>query len=156
MEFILAVEPDRRNFKKLSAWADTVSTCTVECHQLAVSDGAGEAPFDASGNRNAGLCTGRGDSTVLTSSPDLLLKGRAVDYMKYDVEGAESAALRGSAQTIVTHRPALRISVYHRPEDMYALPLQLFEICPHYDLHLVRARGCPAWDLDLIALPKKV
>ncbi len=154
VEFVLAVEPDRRNFKKLADWASEQSTCTVECHRVAVSDGEGEACFDASGNRNAGLCTGRGDCTVQTSSPDALLQGRAVDYMKYDVEGAEAMALRGSAETIRTHRPALRISLYHRPEDMFALPLQLYGICPDYDLYLTRVRGCPAWDLDLIAIPQ--
>ncbi len=154
MEFILSVEPDRRNFKKLQAWAETVQDCTVECHNLAVSDRAGLADFDSSGNRNAGLCTGRVGDTVQTATPDALLAGRGVDFMKYDVEGAEAAALRGSAETIRTHHPALRVSLYHRPEDMFALPLQLAAISPDYDFHLVRLRGCPAWDLDLIALPK--
>ncbi len=153
LRFLLAAEPDRRNFKKLSDWASTQESCAVECHQVAVCDQVGEALFDASGNRNAGLCTGRGSVTVKTSSPDALLRQRAVDYLKYDVEGAEALALRGSVDTIRRHRPAIRLALYHRPEDLFALPLLLWQICPAYRFYLVRARGCPAWDLDLIALP---
>ena len=153
--FILAVEPDKRNFRKLSAWASEITDCELECANVAISDEKGEALFDDSGNRNAGLCTGRAATTVSTDTLDNLLHGRAVDYIKFDVEGAEAAALRGAAETIRAHRPALRVALYHRPEDLFALPLHLTAICPDYDLHLVRERGCPAWDLDLIALPRK-
>ncbi len=153
LSYVLAAEPDRRNFKKLQDYADTQQGCNIECHRVAVCERLGSALFDASGNRNAGLCTGRGNDEVSTSSPDAMLGGRAVDYMKYDVEGAEAAAIAGSADTIRTHRPALRVALYHRPEDMFALPLQIASICPAYEFHLTRLRGCPAWDLDLIAIP---
>ena len=156
LDFVLAVEPDRRNFRKLSDWAANGSKkCTVECHQLAISDACGEAAFDASGNRNAGLCTGRADGTVQTATLDALLHGRRVDYIKFDVEGAEHAALLGAAETIQKHRPALRVAAYHRSEDLFDLPLLLCTLCENYAFHLVRTRGYPAWDLDIIALPQK-
>ncbi len=154
MDFILCAEPDKRNFKKLSEWAAGVFDCNVECHGVAVCDTCGEALFDASGNRNAGLCTGRAASAVATSTVDALLAGRSADYIKYDVEGAEKAALHGSAETIKAYHPALRVALYHRPEDMFALPLLVAKLHDGYEFHLVRERGCPAWDLDLIAIPK--
>ena len=154
MRFILCAEPDRRNFRKLSEWARTVQDCEIECHSVAICDKCGEAAFDSSGNRNAGLCTGREGSTVATDSLDGLLAGRAVDYIKFDVEGAEEMALRGAEQTIKAHTPALRIALYHRPADLFALPLQLTAISSKYDLFLTRLQGCPAWDIDLVALPR--
>lgn len=155
LSFVLAVEPDRRNFRKLSDWAANGSeNCRVECHQVAISDTCGEAAFDASGNRNAGLCTGRADGTVQTATLDSLLQGRRVDYVKFDVEGAEHAALLGAADSIRTHRPALRVAAYHRSEDLFDLPLLLSSLCENYDFHLVRTRGYPAWDLDILAIPK--
>ncbi len=155
LDFVLAVEPDRRNFRKLSDWAaNGTGNCVVECHQVAISDTRGEAAFDSSGNRNAGLCTGRADATVQTDTLDGLLKGRRVDYVKFDVEGAEHAALCGARETIRTHRPALRVACYHRSEDLFDLPLLLSEICENYALHLVRTRGYPAWDLDIVAIPR--
>lgn len=153
LDFILAAEPDRRNFRKLHEWSETVTDCAVECHQVAVCGHVGEAAFDDSGNRNAGLCTGRSRVTVSTSTPDALLGGRPIDYMKYDIEGAEAEALDGSAFTIRTHLPILRIALYHRGNDLFELPLKLHHISPRYHLYLVRARSVPAWDIDLIALP---
>lgn len=155
LSFVLAVEPDRRNFRKLSDWAaNGMGKCIVECHQVAISDTRGEAAFDSSGNRNAGLCTGRADATVQTDTLDNLLHGRRVDYIKFDVEGAEHAALLGAAETIRTHRPALRVAAYHRSEDLFDLPLLLHILCENYDFHLVRTRGYPAWDLDIVAIPQ--
>ena len=153
-DFILAAEPDRRNFKKLSAWQEGVTDCTVECHRVAVCDRVGEAEFDDSGNRNAGLCTGRTRTTVATATPDSLLNGRPIDYIKYDVEGAEQAALLGTADTIRTHRPALRVAAYHRSADLFEIPLLLSRLCENYDLHLTRERSVPAWDIDIVAIPR--
>ena len=154
LEFILAAEPDRRNFKKLSAWREGVADCTVECHMVAVCDRVGEAAFDASGNRNAGLCTGRAATTVATATPDSLLQGRAVDYIKYDVEGAEQQALLGTAESIRAHRPALRVAAYHRSADLFEIPLLLARLCENYDLYLTRERSVPAWDIDVVAIPR--
>lgn len=156
LRFVLAAEPDRRNFRKLSDWvANGTGNCVVECHQVAISDTRGEAAFDSSGNRNAGLCTGRADATVQTDTLDNLLQGRRVDYIKFDTEGAEHAALCGAANTIRTHRPALRVAAYHRSEDLFDLPLLLASLCENYDFHLVRARGYPAWDIDIVAIPRE-
>ena len=154
-EFLLAAEPDRRSFSKLRAFADTLPDGVAECHNVAVFDREGELPFDASGNRNAGLCTGRAaTTTVHTTTPQPLLSGRAVDYIKYDVEGAEKEALLGTAATIRAHRPRLRVACYHRAEDLFVLPALLARLAPTHDLYLTRARSLPVWDLDLIALPQ--
>ena len=121
----------------------------------AVCDEIGMAPFDASGNRNAGLATGRENAAeaVPTTTPDALLAGKAIDYIKYDVEGAEAAALRGTVKTLQAQRPRLKIACYHRSDDLFALPLLLSAIAPDHALYLTRRRSVPAWDLDLLALP---
>ena len=155
LEFILAAEPDRRNYRKLSEWAAGVTNCRVVCHRAAIFDAVGEAAFDASGNRNAGLCTGRADSenTVVTATADALLADESVDYIKYDVEGAEAAALRGSAETIKRCHPRLKVACYHRSEDLFTLPLLLRDLAPAYRFYLTRADSLPAWDIDLLCVP---
>lgn len=154
LSFILAAEPDRRNFRKLSAWSEALRDCEAECHEVAICDRVGTAAFDDSGNRNAGLCTGRACTTVATATLDSLLDGRAVDYVKYDIEGAEAEALAGSAETIRTHTPALRVALYHRSADLFSIPLQLQKYADLYDFYLTRERSVPAWDIDLVAIPK--
>ena len=76
------------------------------------------------------------------------------DFIKYDVEGAEHAALCGTRETLKRTRPTLKIACYHRSEDLFDLPLLLRELAPDHQLHLQRQRSLPAWDLDIIAIPK--
>ncbi len=45
-----------------------------------------------------------------------------VDYIKMDIEGAETRALHGAAETLKRWRPRLAISAYHLPEDPRTIP----------------------------------
>lgn len=53
-----------------------------------------------------------------------------------DVEGAESAALRGSADTIRRYRPKLAISAYHSLADLTGLAPLIASIQPDYRFYL--------------------
>lgn len=153
LQSVYAMEPDRRNFRKLEAYAQEESRCQIRCIAAGAWSHQDILPFDASGNRNAGL-HGKASKTVDTAvnSPDNILAGAPADYIKYDVEGAEKEALIGTTQTILTHRPHLLVSIYHRSEDLYALPLQVHAMRPDYKLYLRRFPYVPAWDLNLYAI----
>lgn len=45
-----------------------------------------------------------------------------VDYIKMDIEGAETNALRGAKDTIAKFKPRLSISTYHIPTDPVEVP----------------------------------
>lgn len=110
--------------------------------------------MDASGNRNANL-SGGGKKAVEVDADalDNVIGALQPDYIKYDVEGSEWQALEGSRKTIATYRPRLLVSLYHRSEDLFALPTLLREICPDYKLYLRKLRYIPAWDVNLYAIP---
>ena len=149
---VWAVEPDRRNFRKLSTFSESVTGVELTLHPCAAWDKEEILLFDDSGNRNAGYDpTAKKRAQVQAKAVDALLDGAAVDYIKYDVEGSEEQALRGSESTIRTHKPDLLVSLYHRTEDLHALILQLHGICPEYRLYLRRYPYIPAWDLNLYA-----
>lgn len=57
-----------------------------------------------------------------------------VDFIKFDIEGAELAALRGAKKTIYQYKPKLAISIYHKPEDMYTLIRYIKSIRPDYEI----------------------
>ena len=81
---------------------------------------------------------------------DDVLADDRVDYIKYDVEGAEREAILGSIGTIARDHPTLLVSLYHRNEDLFDLPLLLHTQFPNYQgYYLRRKRGIPAWDLNL-------
>lgn len=78
----------------------------------------------------------------------------AVDLVKMDIEGAEPEALQGMKKTLQRHRPQLAISVYHWPEHMWTIPLQLFAELEDYDFYL-RHYSYGRWECILYAVPKR-
>jgi FkbM family methyltransferase len=152
---VVAMEPDRRNFRKLSEYAATLSgKIDITPLPLAAWDKHETLLMDASGNRNANL-SGSGKKTVEVEADalDNVIGTCHPDYIKYDVEGSEKQALEGSRKTIAAHRPRLLVSLYHRSEDLFALPALVREIAPHYKLYLRKLRYIPAWDVNLYAIP---
>ena len=83
---------------------------------------------------------------------EALAEGTRLDYIQYDVEGAEAEALLGSREIIQRDAPALLVSAYHRSADLFRLPLLVHELNPAYKLYLRRMAGVPAWDINLYAV----
>ena len=166
IDTVWAMEPDARNYKKLEAYAETETRARV----IPVNAGAWDKEetlfFDKSGNRNASF--GQNRSQSLSDRPvkwsevkalplDQVLDGACVDYIKYDVEGSEREALDGSLQTLTHHTPTLLVSLYHRSEDLFALPLHIHKIAPQYrGFYLRRMRGIPAWDINLYVTKEEI
>ena len=154
LDTVFAMEPDRRNYRKLCEYGEGLGD-TVKLHtvQAAAWSEKTVLRFGDEGNRNASL-SATGNATRITEiealPPDEFVGEHRVDYVKYDVEGAEAEALEGTQQTIVRDRPRLLVSLYHRSEDMYALPLQIHAMRPDYRFYLRRYPYVPAWDLNLI------
>ena len=68
---------------------------------------------------------------------DILIKEAfAATFIKMDIEAAELNALKGAKQTILAHRPKLAISVYHKPEDIWQIPLYIISLHEDYDLRI--------------------
>ena len=55
---------------------------------------------------------------------------RAPTIVKLDVEGVEKDALLGAQSTVSRHGPLLAVSVYHRPSDLWTLPLLMSRLAP--------------------------
>ena len=185
LEAVVAMEPDRRNFRKLEAYAATLREAQDPLTVIPVEAGAWSTDatlaFHGSGNRNAGLTDtpaaasadailpptaenpyfGKADAVSVRTLDGLLAECRSdgripadarVDFIKYDVEGAEREALLGSRATIERDAPALLVSVYHRSGDIFELPRLVHELNPAYRLYLRRMAGLPAWDINLYAV----
>lgn len=156
----VAFEPDRRNHKKLSEYSETVEDFKITPLKLAAWSDRATLYFDGSGNRNSSLISGAQMPVAKqpkiveaeADSLDNILGGEGIDYIKYDVEGSEKEAILGSLKTIEAHRPALMISLYHRSEDIFELPLMIHERFPEYKFYIRRRQYIPAWDTVLIAV----
>lgn len=152
VEKIICLEPDKRNFKKMSAFAESESK--LEIYEAGAWSCDTVLQMDQSGNRNANVFNQSSTKVkdVNMRSLDSVLDKRAVDYIKFDVEGAEREAILGAKKTIESYRPDMLISMYHRSEDLFDLPMLVNSICPEYKLFLRRFEYVPAWDLNLYAV----
>ncbi|MBQ7354231.1 MAG: FkbM family methyltransferase [Clostridia bacterium] len=152
---IWALEPDRRSFRKLMESAERDGFAAIlTAEQAGAWECDGMLYVSDEGSRNShlnGAPEGK-SKPVEVRSPDSLLRDERVDYIKYDVEGAEREALLGSVQTIARWKPDLAVSLYHRAEDLWRLPLMVHEIDPSYRLYLRRPPYIPPWDLCLYAI----
>ncbi len=152
---VTAFEPDARTFKKLTAFAEN-APYSVKAYNLAAWNEDTTLEFTAGGNRNSTLIgndaikTGAKIKTVNAARLDSVFAGEC-DYIKYDVEGAEYEAILGSRETIRCEKPQLLVSLYHRSEDIYRLPL-LVKSLGYSELYLRRYEYVPAWDLNLLAV----
>lgn len=152
---VIAFEPDRRNFKKLSLYAEGEGRFALNTVNAAAWSEDTVLRFSVEGNRNSSVM-GKGKSVETAAlSLDGVLAGDSVDYIKYDVEGSEREAILGSRKTIERYAPTLLVSLYHKSEDIFALPALVREISEDYSFYLRRYRYIPAWDLNLICVPKK-
>lgn len=155
---IYAIEPDKRNFKKLSRFVtENGFSSKIEPINAGVWSENAEGEFNSSANRNSSISStvsheSRNDLVPLISIDSL--NAERVDYIKYDVEGAELEALRGSFNTIEKHRPVLLISAYHRSEDIFSLVNYMRKTHPTYSLYMRRIECFPAWEIAIIAIPE--
>ena len=154
LEYAYALEPDVKTYKKLSAFCDGYQGNTkLYPLNIAAWSKSETLVFNSSSNRNSGAfapTTNAKTVEIEANSIDNILCGRPIDHIKYDVEGAEKQALEGAKNTIQKFAPSLCVSVYHRSEDIFALPLQVHSIYPKYTFYLRRYPYVPAWDIELI------
>jgi FkbM family methyltransferase len=67
---------------------------------------------------------------------DNIVHDETVTLIKMDIEGSELEALKGCARTIKRDRPRLCICVYHKPEDIYVIPLYILSLVPDYKFYI--------------------
>ncbi len=154
---VYAIEPDKRNFKKLTKYSEAETACEIITINAAAWCEDSSGVFFGSGNRNSTINATASfehkENEVALLKIDSITDEK-IDYIKYDVEGAEREALLGSDGTIKKHLPTLLISLYHRSRDIFEIVNTMRERYPEYSLYLRRLMCVPAWEIDLIMVKK--
>lgn len=139
-------ELDEKNFGKL-----TKNNATEDNRVVLINKGVGDreetieyAQFDNRGG-SCGFAFAEHDVKLgahlalseIRSLDSLISEGvikEKVTFVKMDIEGAEMQALKGMANMIRRDMPKLAICIYHRPQDMWEIPLYIRSIAPDYRL----------------------
>lgn len=133
-----AFEPDPDNFIRLeNCWRSLPEHVRqrVELRREALFSAEGTTRFDAAAATRA-MIAADGGVEVATAALDRLLDGKRQNFIKLDLEGAELDALEGGKHHIATASPDLAVCIYHRPEDLWHLPLWIARTNPSYSFHL--------------------
>lgn len=136
-----AFEPEGENFEALRRALEASAVgARVTPHRLGCWKTSGELNLRTEGCAPSHFHVSEtGDTVVRVTSIDDFLGGRTnprVDWIKLDVEGAEHPILEGAVESLRALRPKLAICIYHRPEDLWELPLLIREIVPGYRLFM--------------------
>ena len=146
---VTALEPDRKSFEKLKAYAENKENITL--YPYAVYSENKELTFMGGGGRQSTL-NSEGKYSVPAVAIDHLLKGKKITYVKADVEGAEAEALKGMTKLLREQQPKLSISCYHKTEDLCTLIPLLHSINQSYKIHLRHHPYIPCWDTNLYCI----
>ena len=171
---IIALEPDPKNYKKLTDYVRQYELKNVTCLQAGVWNDCGSLELNGKGGRQStfweadrsGFATQPLSQTcsmkkkikkqqVTVVSVDAVLGNDHADYMKFDVEGVEKEALEGAAGHLAPDGngalPKLLVAAYHHDEDLFALPLLLWKLQPEYKIYLRKHPYVPAWEINIFA-----
>jgi FkbM family methyltransferase len=78
-----------------------------------------------------------------------------LDFLKFDIEGAESLALKGGVNTMISDRPQIAVSIYHSPEDFINIPFYLIQILPNYKF-FIGHYSLDIYETVLYAIPREL
>lgn len=145
---IYAMEPDRKNFKKLCR--NTENLLHVYAYNSVAWSCETQIPFSTKAGRQSSVVTT--GQLAEARSVDGMLDGEQATIIKMDVEGCEREAIWGSAHTIKKYSPKLMVSLYHRNEDIFELPLLIKKLNPDYKCYIRHQLYIPAWETNLYAV----
>lgn len=148
-----AFEPDPENFLKLIATAESAAVSRTALFQCALGDRSSEVRFAAAGDAGSHAAEdGQGDMMVQVIAIDEIVPLISPNYVKLDIEGFEREALLGMWDMLGRCRPQLAVSIYHKPKDLWELPLLVHKILPEARLYM-RQHGFNGYDTVLYAIP---
>lgn len=133
---VYAFEPNPRNFAKLTAEAAKHGDI-VRCLPYGLDDRDAVVGFsmDDAGSR----IDSNGCDTVEVIDTGAFLSRLENDlptFLKLDIEGKEQDVLESARNYIAARKPDLAVSIYHRLEDLWEIPLLIHDICPEYRIYI--------------------
>ena len=146
----ICLEPDPQNLIALNDNIFSKSLSNIQVIEIAVGNENAVLKFDATGGGGAGLSDTGSINVNCVRIDDFF--NEEITFIKFDIEGAELSALKGSYNTIQKYKPKLAVCIYHLPNDLWEIILYIKEQFPFYDFS-VRTHQYDGLDFVLYAIP---
>jgi FkbM family methyltransferase len=151
-----AFEPDPVNFRKLASFVESLPIDIkekIKLNELGVSDKQKSLTFDASGSLQSSFNM-NGSLTINCVSIDEHFNGEVKPtFVKIDAEGAEAEIILGAKNCIKSSSSIFAISVYHKYDHLWRLPILFNNLNNNYSFYL-RPLCAVSWDLICYCVPK--
>lgn len=148
-EKIVAVEPDKKTFKKLESYCESLENCVALNN--AVWNESTELFFDSDKGRGSSA-NENGERVFSVTVDELKKRYGKFTYLNVDVEGSEKEMLEGSKITLQQDKPKICMAVYHRSEDIFALVNKINEINDDYKIYLRHHPHISFWDTNIYCI----
>ena len=148
-ESITAFEPDRLNFEKLRE----ISPYPLHNYRpvnKAVSSKREKLTFTETGTMSSHIST---DGGVVVDTVRLDDELEKLTFLKMDIEGSETDALKGSQRLLRSQRPRAAVCVYHYAQCLLRVMEQFDAAVEDYHFRLRHHFGGYYYDLVLYASP---
>jgi FkbM family methyltransferase len=138
----IAFELDLQNFKEMGNAVNKMRPeikNKIKLYNCAILDKEQEISYESGAHGSQSSCVNVQTSAINTGKAVKLsdiLKNHKITFIKMDIEGAEVKALSGAEEIIKIQKPKLAISVYHKLEHLWEIPLYLKYIVPEYKIFL--------------------
>lgn len=129
-----AFEPDPKCYSKCLEYVIAHPYMRINLFNCGLSEKKQTIHFIANGN-GSGTINEAGTASINVVPLDSLDIENAT-YIKMDIEGSELEALKGGENTIRKFKPRLAICLYHKPEDIYTIPVYIKKLNPLYKFYI--------------------
>lgn len=144
---VYAFEPDPENYKRCLARKRATDFTEAKIFPYGTWSERKTLHFDSTGSSSSHVSCNYASETgmELLAVPidDVIENCDQVTFIKMDVEGAELESLKGARKIIVRDKPKLAICIYHKPEDMWEIPLYIKSLVPEYKLYIRHHESSP-------------
>ena len=139
-------EPDAENYNNLTKYLSEHSE-NIASQIFAFPCGVyseNKQLYFSSGNKINSSVSEHGDGLIQCVAIDSALPDFAPTYINMDIEGSEPDAIQGASKTIAKFKPDLAICVYHKPDHLWNIALEISKLSSSYQFYLRNYTGYPA------------
>ncbi len=146
---IVAVEPNPKNFQKLSLYCENMQNTTPI--NAGISDKNGTTLVSKGGGRQSVLDDKNGVEIRTITLDSITETYGDFSYIKIDIEGMEHKMLE-CAKLTLSKKPKLNCAAYHTNSDFFTLINKINALNPDYKIYLRKHPYIPCWDLNLYCI----
>lgn len=154
IQAVAAFEPDLKNYASLSKFVSShkKELPEVNLFPCGVYSSTVQLSFET-GQDMASAVSNRGTTMIQCVALDDAISNFSPNLIKMDIEGSEYDALLGARQIIETYKPGLAVSLYHKPEHLWQIPMLVENMAPDKYHFYMRSHAMNGFELVLYCIP---